>query len=197
MEITELYYPQIAAYAGPYTFDRGIRVEIHSSKNSYFDWAKIRFTEEYQPEISLARKEPASIELGYDNVYDSTFTGYVAKPYSTGTNADEIVLKDDMYSLLFAPLRMVQQSANQWAIFFSVIGKLFDDTKQDIFRVRAESMGKAAVSHILYHTTLCNHLLTWARQASTADELATITYGATLPDDLKANMEAIINAASA
>ena len=59
------------------------------------------------------------------------------------------------------------------------------------------AMGKAAVSHILYHTTLCNHLLTWARQASTADELATITYGATLPDDLKANMEAIINAASA
>lgn len=99
MEITELYYPQIAAYAGPYTFDRGIRVEIHSSKDSYFDWAKIRFTEEYQSEISLARKEPASIELGYDNVYDSTFTGYVAKPYSTGANADEIVLKDDMLLL--------------------------------------------------------------------------------------------------
>ena len=59
------------------------------------------------------------------------------------------------------------------------------------------TMGKAAVAHILYHTTLCNHLLTWARRATTADELAAITYGATLPDDLKANMEAIISAASA
>jgi len=58
------------------------------------------------------------------------------------------------------------------------------------------SMGKAAVAHILYHTTLCNHLLTWARRAATADELAGITYGATLPDDLKTNMEAIINTAS-
>jgi len=47
---------------------------------------------------------------------------------------------DYMYSLLFAPLRKVQKSINQWAIFFSVIGKLFDDTKQDVFRVRSESM---------------------------------------------------------
>lgn len=59
------------------------------------------------------------------------------------------------------------------------------------------AMGKAAVAHILYHTTLCNHLLTWARRAATVDEFAGITYGATLPDDLKANMEAIISAASA
>lgn len=59
------------------------------------------------------------------------------------------------------------------------------------------AMGKAAVAHILYHTTLCNHLLTWARRATTVEELGGITYGATLPDDLKANMEAIINAASA
>ena len=59
------------------------------------------------------------------------------------------------------------------------------------------TMGKAAVAHILYHTTYCNHLRAWAQRAETADELAAITYGAMLPDDLKANMEAIINAASA
>lgn len=56
------------------------------------------------------------------------------------------------------------------------------------------AMGKAAVSHILYQTTLCNHLLTWARRVTTTDALAGITYGAPLPDDLKANMEAIIHA---
>ncbi|MEA4933274.1 MAG: serine/arginine repetitive matrix protein 2 [Lawsonibacter sp.] len=99
MEITELYYPQIAAHAGSYTFDRGIQIEIHSSKDSYFDWAKIRFTEEYREKISISRKDPASIELGYNNVYDETFSGYVAKPYSTGANADEIILKDDMLLL--------------------------------------------------------------------------------------------------
>lgn len=58
-------------------------------------------------------------------------------------------------------------------------------------------MAKAAVAHILYHTTYCNHLRAWAQRAATSDELAAITYGAVLPDDLKANMEAIISAASA
>lgn len=58
-------------------------------------------------------------------------------------------------------------------------------------------MAKAAVAHILYHTTYCNHLRAWAKRVITADELPAITYGATLPDDLKTNMEAIISAATA
>ena len=59
------------------------------------------------------------------------------------------------------------------------------------------TMGKAAVAHILYHTTYCNHLRVWAQRATDQDELTGITYGAVLPDDLKANMEAIISAATA
>lgn len=58
-------------------------------------------------------------------------------------------------------------------------------------------MAKAAVAHILYHTTYCNHLRAWVQRVTTEDELAAITYGAALPDDLKVNMEAIISAASA
>ena len=53
METQELFYPQIAAQAGPYTFEEGVEIELYSSQDSYFDWAKIRFTEEYQPEISV------------------------------------------------------------------------------------------------------------------------------------------------
>lgn len=55
------------------------------------------------------------------------------------------------------------------------------------------AMGEAATAHKLYHTTYCNHLMAWARRA-TADELEGITYGAELPTDLAANMEAILNA---
>ena len=55
------------------------------------------------------------------------------------------------------------------------------------------TMGEAATAHKLYHTTYCNHLIAWARRA-TADELESITYGAELPTDLAANMEAILNA---
>lgn len=72
METLELFYPQIAARAGPYTFDKGIEIEVYSSKSSYFDWAKIRFTEQFQPKISLARKDPAAIELGYNNAFDDS-----------------------------------------------------------------------------------------------------------------------------
>lgn len=99
MEATELFYPQIAARAGPYTFDRGVKVEVHSSQDSYFDWAKVRFTDRFQPMITLARKDPASIELGYNGVFDEVFTGCVSQPYSAGGFADEIVLKDDMLLL--------------------------------------------------------------------------------------------------
>ena len=53
METTELYYPQIAARAGPYTFNEGIEIEVYSAKSSYFDWAKIRFTGQFRPEITL------------------------------------------------------------------------------------------------------------------------------------------------
>ena len=47
---------------------------------------------------------------------------------------------DYMYSLLFTPLKKVKQTANQCYIFFKVIGKLFDEAKDDLFRVREESM---------------------------------------------------------
>lgn len=57
------------------------------------------------------------------------------------------------------------------------------------------AIGNAATAHKLYHTTYCNHLLRWIDRAETREELAGISYGATLPDDLKANMEGILSAA--
>lgn len=45
-----------------------------------------------------------------------------------------------MFSLLFTPLRKVVKSVNQFYVFFKVIGRLFDRVKEDIFRVREESM---------------------------------------------------------
>ena len=81
METVELFNPQMEARAGPYTFHSGVAVELFSSVNSYFDWAKIRFTEEYQPEveIQLNRRDPAAIALGYN----------------AADRADEILLHDE------------------------------------------------------------------------------------------------------
>ena len=46
---------------------------------------------------------------------------------------------DYMYYLLIGPLKKVIKKNNQFYIFIKVIGKLFDQTKEDIFRVREES----------------------------------------------------------
>ena len=60
------------------------------------------------------------------------------------------------------------------------------------------AISAASISHKLYHTTLCNHLLTWARRAETAEELSGITYSAdSLPEDLASNMAQVLAAATA
>lgn len=58
------------------------------------------------------------------------------------------------------------------------------------------AIGDAATAHKLYHTTYCNHLLTWARRAEAADEMSDIVYGVELPGDLKANMVAVLRGAT-
>lgn len=60
-----------------------------------------------------------------------------------------------------------------------------------------QAIAAASVRHKLYHTTLCNHLLTWARRAETKEELSGITYAADgLPEDLAANMASVLAASA-
>lgn len=57
------------------------------------------------------------------------------------------------------------------------------------------AVAQAATNHKLYHTTLCNHLLTWTRRAETIEEIGSITYSEeNLPEDLAANMASIFAA---
>lgn len=56
------------------------------------------------------------------------------------------------------------------------------------------AVGQASIAHKLYHTTYCNHLFAWIRRADAA-ELAGITYGAELPEDLAASMQALLTQA--
>lgn len=57
------------------------------------------------------------------------------------------------------------------------------------------AMARAATAHKLYHTTYYNHLAAWVRRCAAAEEVQAITYGAALPEDLAANMAAILAAA--
>lgn len=58
------------------------------------------------------------------------------------------------------------------------------------------AIAQASIAHKIYHTTYCNHLFEWIRRADAA-ELAGITYGAELPDDLAAHMQEILTQAGA
>ena len=57
------------------------------------------------------------------------------------------------------------------------------------------AMAEAATAHKLYQTTYYNHLAAWVRRCETAEELEAVTYGAELPEDLAANMAAVLEAA--
>jgi hypothetical protein len=99
METNELFYPEISVNVGNYGFQKGIEIEAYSSKDSYFDWAKIKFTQQFNEKITLGKKDKGLIELGYDGVFDEVFEGYVVNPMSEGSYSNEIVLKDDMILL--------------------------------------------------------------------------------------------------
>lgn len=59
-----------------------------------------------------------------------------------------------------------------------------------------KAISEAGIVHIIYHTTLCNHLLTWARRAETIEEIEGITYTAEgMPEDLAANMASVLTSA--
>lgn len=55
-------------------------------------------------------------------------------------------------------------------------------------------LAQAATAHKLYHTTYYNHLKAWAERCETAEAVGAITYGGPLPEDLAANMAAILGA---
>ena len=58
-------------------------------------------------------------------------------------------------------------------------------------------IGRAAAQYIVYHTTYCNHMHEWIRREDDADILRGIVYGAALPDDLQASLDAILAAVAA
>lgn len=58
------------------------------------------------------------------------------------------------------------------------------------------TMAQAATAHKLYHTTYFNHLKEWVKRSETVEAVEAIVYGSDLPEDLAANMAAVLGAAS-
>lgn len=58
-------------------------------------------------------------------------------------------------------------------------------------------MAQAATAHVLYHQTYCNHLRAWVKRCTAIADVEAITYGGSLPDDLKAHMETVLGGGNA
>ncbi|MDN0031603.1 hypothetical protein QVN85_01680 [Oscillibacter valericigenes] len=58
-------------------------------------------------------------------------------------------------------------------------------------------MAKAATAHVLYHQTYCNHVRAWVKRCTAIADVESITYGAVLPDDLKAHMATVLGGGNA
>lgn len=95
----ELFYPEIGVQIGPYSIKKGVEIEACSDVDSYFDWAKVHFTDPYQDRIEVARGDEMSIYLGYNGTMEEVFDGYVSSPYNQAQSINEILAKDAMQRL--------------------------------------------------------------------------------------------------
>lgn len=94
--ISDFFYPDIKVSIGDYTFTKGIEVDVISSKDSYFDWAKVRFTRGFNEKITLNKYDEIKVLLGYNQNLSQVFSGYLAK---SGSAKNEVIFKDKMIFL--------------------------------------------------------------------------------------------------
>lgn len=125
MKTQNLFYPVQQAVIGGYVFQAGISIEVFSAKDYLYDWARIRFTRQFNGTIALNRGDAAEISMGYDGLLQTVFKGVVARQYNEATYKDEILIKDDTILLEDARLS----------------GTFLDVTPQDLVRTGLLSAG--------------------------------------------------------
>lgn len=94
MKTQNLFYPVQMARVGGYSLQDGISIESFSDKAYLYDWARIRFTKQFNGNITLNRGDEAEIAMGYDGQLQTVFKGVVARSYNQASSKDEILIKD-------------------------------------------------------------------------------------------------------
>lgn len=95
MNYKKLITPVFRVRIGEYEIQNGILVECFSSKKTCTDWCRIELAEEIAAAIEFQDMAAATLEMGYDDDFDTLITGYVKK----NKNKNELFLKDDMIFL--------------------------------------------------------------------------------------------------
>lgn len=171
---------------GPFGADCELSSLPDCSETLRADWRRAHCLEDYPELMTLEERRAAKLKALSDACGDAITAGCdvelsVASGHIALTAEDQINLS--------AATAAVEQGAAGYP--YHLDGQLCAVFPAADIRACAS----AAMAHKLYHTTYCNHLAAWVRRCGTAEELESITYGAALPEDLAANMAAVLAAA--
>lgn len=77
MGYKKLISPEFRVTVGDYEVTDGIEVECFSSKESHMDWCRVELSPQLQGVLKFKDMDEASVELGYEDDFDSLIDGYV------------------------------------------------------------------------------------------------------------------------
>ena len=97
MGYKKLISPEFRVTVGDYEVTDGIEVECFSSKESHMDWCRVELSPQLQGVLKFKDMDEASVELGYEDDFDSLIDGYVR--CGDTDYWKEIMIKDEDYVL--------------------------------------------------------------------------------------------------
>lgn len=95
----EYFYPKVKVNINGLSLNKGFSIEVVSSKNTVYDYAKITFTKELLDKINVKKNDECTILFGYSENLESIFQGSVVKDFNESSDKCSIQLKDDMLKL--------------------------------------------------------------------------------------------------
>ena len=181
--------------------DQGYGDKYHHAQGNYFD--QPLYTEDDIPRYKLVDSsliERTEEEINQDRlpsirllkekeISNSCNQAIISgMDVTTTVGVEHFSLQETDQINLTAALTAIQQGASVYPYHADKsLCRMF--TAEEI-----KNISQSAIQHKLYHTTLCNHLLTWIRRSTSREEIENISYSAeNLPDDLAQNMLSILS----
>ena len=172
---------------GPFALDCELSSIPDCSETLRADWRRGHCLEDY-PELMTLEDRRAARLRELSSACGQAITAGCDVKLSVGTGHIALTAEDQIN--LSTALAAVEQGAEGYP--YHLDGQLCA-----VFPVAdIQAMAQAATAHKLYQTTYYNHLAAWVRRVDTPEELTAITYGAALPEDLAANMAAVLAASA-
>ena len=171
---------------GPFAEDVELSSLEDCSETLRADWRRQHCLEHY-PELMTFEERRAAKLKELSTSCNAAITAGCGVELSLGSGHISLTAEDQIN--LSTALTAVEQGAQGYP--YHLDGQLCAIfPAEDIL-----ACAQTATAHKLYQTTYYNHLAAWVRRCETEEELEAVTYGVELPEDLAANMAAVLETA--